>query len=196
MKEKQEQLINIEWIYKFWKDEVKNLKETEIELKIVDFDYTLFSRDEQLENEKELQKNRWDAGPKYIFKNIWMPNFLDKYYKSRTIPQKILSTMNPNYDIIMSAGQYEFQVWKINSIELLNKFKKIITKNWEDKIIALIRYVIFELKFIPSKITIYEDRPNYFVENKSLIEDVLWCKIEIMFVEMNGNENEPKITKL
>jgi len=34
------------------------LKETEIELKIVDFDYTLFSRDEQLENEKELQKNR------------------------------------------------------------------------------------------------------------------------------------------
>jgi len=196
MKEKQEKLINIEWIYDFWKDQVQCLEKKDINLNVADFDYTLFCRNEQLEKEKWLKENRWDEGPKYIFKNIWMSNFLNKYYKNRTIPKKIISNMNPKYDIIISAGQYEFQIAKINLIKELINFKKIITKNWEDKIITLIRYIIFELKFIPSKITVYEDRPNYFIENKDLIQNTLWCKLEIMFVKMNGNNNEPKITKI
>ena len=196
MKKKQERLVNIEWIYDFWKEEVNNLEKKDIILKIADFDYTLFCRNEQLENEKWLKENRWDAGPEYIFKNIWMSNFLDKYYKNRTIPKKIISEMNTNYDIIISAWQYEFQIAKINIIKELNGFKKIITKNWEDKILTLIRYIIFELKFIPNKVIIYEDRPKYFIENKDLIENVLWCELEIMFVEMNGNNTEPKITKI
>ena len=52
------------------------------------------------------------------------------------------------------------------------------------------------MKFIPNKIIVYEDRPEYFIENKSLIEDFLWTTLEIMFVEMLDNKNEPNIKKI
>jgi hypothetical protein len=51
--------------------------------------------------------------------------------------------------------------------------------------LELIKYVIYKLKFIPSKITVYEDRPQYFIEYRDLIEDVLGTKLEIMYVEMD-----------
>ncbi|MDR2640773.1 MAG: hypothetical protein LBC61_05745 [Candidatus Peribacteria bacterium] len=41
---------------------------------------------------------------------------------------------------------------------------------------------------------IYEDRPDYFLERKDEIEKTLDTKVEIMFVEMNGNDREPKIS--
>jgi hypothetical protein len=41
------------------------------------------------------------------------------------------------------------------------------------KIFETIRYVVEDLGFIPDKITIYEDRPIFFIENKKIIEDFL-----------------------
>jgi hypothetical protein len=49
----------------------------------------------------------------------------------------------------------------------------LVTTNAEEKIIALIRYVIFDLKYIPTTIVVFEDRPQYFIEYRDLIEDVL-----------------------
>jgi hypothetical protein len=71
-----------------------------------------------------------------------------------------------------------------------------VVKLAEDKIIETIKYIIESLWFLPKKITIYEDRPMYFIENKQLLEEILWIPINIMFVEMIDNINEPKITKI
>jgi hypothetical protein len=196
MRDKEKELINIGWVYDFWLDSRDKLDKKDIELNVVDFDYTLFSRDEELEKEEELKNNRWDKWPEFIFKNIWMSNFLDKYYKNKNIPKSIISKMTTKYDIILTAWQYEFQIAKINLCSPLNDFKVIVTKDWKSKIISLIRYVLFELKFVPNKIRIYEDRPEYFVEYREFLENTLWTEIEIMKVEMNWNKNEPKITKL
>jgi len=38
---------------------------------------------------------------------------------------------------------------------------------------AVIQYVIFELKYIPSEIIVYEDRPEYFIEYRELMESLL-----------------------
>ena len=187
MKNKLKKLIDIEWLYDFWKEQVCVLEKKEQKLIVADFDYTLFSRDEQLENEPWLSDNRWDDWPKFIFWEVWMTNFLNKYYKDKHIPKDIVKKMNPETDIILTAWIYEFQKEKINMCKELDNYKVIITKNWEDKIIALIRYVIFDLKFIPSKITVYEDRPQFFIEYRDLIEDVLWIKLEIIYVKMNWN---------
>lgn len=196
MEDKQKELINIKWMYDFWIQWGDKLDKKDINLNIVDFDYTLFSRDEQLEKEKELINNRWDRWALFIFENIWMNKFLNKYYKDKPIPKSIISKMNPKYDIILTAWQYDFQIAKIRICKELDDFKVIITKNWKEKIIFLIRYILFELKFIPEKITIYEDRPEYFLEYREFLEKVLWTKIEIMKVEMKWNENEPKIYKV
>ena len=51
MHKKQEELIEIQGVYEFWKHWSHTLEQKDIELKVADFDYTLFSRDEQLEQE-------------------------------------------------------------------------------------------------------------------------------------------------
>lgn len=187
MKDKQLELIDIEGVYDFWKDWAQNLEKKDVTVRIADFDYTLFSRDEQLENEPELKENRWDDGPKFIFKEIWMMKFLEKYHKEKPLPQDIISQMNPEHDAIITAWVYEFQKGKVCMYEQLRPFHTIITKNGKDKIAELIRYILFDLQFLPSEVIIYEDRPHYFTEYRELIESVLWCTLTVMFVEMNGN---------
>jgi len=58
---------------------------------------------------------------------------------------------------------------------------------------ATIQYVLFTLKYIPSEIIIYEDRPQYFIKYRELIEWVLGCELTIMRVEMDGNNGYKKI---
>ncbi len=187
MKKKQKELIDIDGVYDFWKDWATKLDKRDIIIRIADFDYTLVSRDEQLEQEPELQKHRWDAGPKFIFSKIWMMSFLEKYHKDRSFPQEIISQMNPEHDAILTAGVYEFQIWKIRMYRQLDDFHTIVTQNGQDKIIALIRYILFDLQFLPKEIIIYEDRPKYFLKYRKFLEDVLWCRLTITFVEMDGN---------
>jgi len=55
----------------------------------------------------------------------------------------------------------------------VDTYNHVITEYAEDKINAIIRYVIYTLQFIPEELIIYEDRPEYFVEYRDLIEDVL-----------------------
>jgi hypothetical protein len=64
------------------------------------------------------------------------------------------------------------------------------------KILETIKYVVNKLWFIPNKITVYEDRLQFFIENKKLIENFLWTKVELMFVQMLNNETDPKIKKI
>ena len=196
MKTKLKNLIDIEWLYDFWKEQVSELEKKDQELKFTDFDYTLFSRDEQLENEPWLKENRWDNWPKFIFSKVWMTKFLNKYHNNKSIPKDIIIKMNPKTDVIITAWIYEFQKAKINLCKELYSYKTIITKNWKDKIIAIIRYIIFELRYIPEKIIVYEDRPKYFLEFRDLIEDVLWTKLEIIYVEMNWNKWYKKLENI
>ena len=196
MEKKQKKLIEIKWIYDFWKEWENNLEKKDIEINVVDFDSTLFSRNEQLEWEKELFNHRWDNWVKFIFEKIWMSKFLDKYYKNKEIPKNIISKLDSKYDVIMTAWPTDFQFAKVRLCKQLDDFKMIVTKNWKEKIVSLIRYVLFDLKFIPKKITIYEDRPQYFIEYRDFLEDVLLTKLEIMKVEMNWNDCEPDIKKI
>jgi hypothetical protein len=89
----------------------------------------------------------------------------------------------------------EFQIKKIKAT-WLDYINNVIVDTAEKKIIETIKYVVNNLKFIPNKITIFEDRPKYFLENKDFIEKFLWTKLEIMFVEMTSNNKEPKIKKI
>jgi len=195
MQNKLKQLTPNSWIINYWKEAIINLKTKDININIADFDYTIFSRDEQLEKEKYLANNRGDLWPQSILDNGWINAFLKKYYNNRRFPTNILNKLSKENDLILTAWIHEFQVAKLIAC-WLDTYNYIITPSWEDKVIALVRYILYTLKFIPTQITVYEDRPEYFVEYRDLLEDILWCKIEIMYVEMDGNDGYKKIVKI
>lgn len=195
MKEKLKKLTKNNYIYDYWKEEVEKLEQKDISIKIADFDYTIFSRDEQLEKEHGLQKNRWDLGPKYIIEKIGIKNFISKYYENRIFPKDILHKLDKKYDLILTAWVYEFQMAKLIAAKV-DTYNHVITEYAEDKINAIIRYVIYTLQFIPEELIIYEDRPEYFVEYRDLIEDVLWVKLIINKVVMYWNNEVPSIEKI
>lgn len=157
-----------------------------------DFDDTLFSRKQQLETNNLLFSNRWDAGIEVIINQIGMEKFIQDYVANISFPSDISKLLDPKKDIILTAGTIELQMAKIQACKL-DFMKTIITLNGQDKIIACIRYILFDLKYIPKSITIYEDRPEYFIEYRELIEDVLSTKLIIKKVIMNGNDEYKEI---
>lgn len=172
-----------------------NLEKKDETLIICDFDDTIFSRKEQLEKSKILRENRWDLGNKAIMNIIWLENFINENYIWKDFPKYIIQQMKIWKDLILTAWFKEIQLAKIKATKI-DIFNHIVVENAADKIHEMIIYVIEKLAYIPSKIVIYEDRPEHFIENKKLIEDFLWTTLEIMLVEMINNQNKPNIKKL
>ncbi len=174
---------------------IKKLKKKDIDLIISDFDDTIFCRNEQLEDCELLKNNRWNAWNKIILNNLWLENYWDKYYKNKTIPKSIISQLREWHDLILTAWSQILQDCKLKNT-WLNRFNYIVVDSPEKKILESIKYITDNLWFIPNKITVFEDRPKYFIEYKNLLENILQIPIEIMYVEMKDNYTEPKITKL
>ena len=157
---------------------------------VADFDDTIFSREEQLNKEKILRENRWDAWNKVMKDILGFEYMIKNYYKNKTFPKSIISKMKEN-DIILTAWMKDYQKLKQKACWLEN-IKMIVVEKAEQKIEKLIEYVK-NLDFIPDLIEIYEDRPKYFLEYKDVIENVLKTKVGIYYVEMNGNKWYKKI---
>lgn len=177
-----------------WKEHEKNLEKKDININIVDFDDTLFSRKEQLENPL-LRENRARQWIEVIFNNLWVDNFINDYYLWKKFPQDIINLLDVKNDLILTAWEYELQHEKIEACNL-SKYKKRVVALWEDKIIETIRYVLYDLWYIPKSITLYEDRPEIFLKYKPLIEWVLWTTIIIKKVVMKDNSGYESIEEV
>ena len=170
----------------FYLEEAKTLPKKDCVFSICDLDDTIFARADQLACEPELVKRRGYEWNTYMINEIGLHNMIQKYYQWKTYPKEIIEKNTPENTLILTAGIPEYQELKSRALKLTH-FPMQVVWEWKDKILATIRYVIFELKYIPSEIIVYEDRPQYFVEYRELIEWVLGTKLTIMFVEMNGN---------
>lgn len=175
---------------------LKNNLEKKDEILIVsDLDDTIFCRKEQLEDNELLRNNRWADWIRVILEQIWIENFIEKYYKWKSFPKTITDKMISWKDLILTAWEINLQTSKIKALNLENINHSIVW-DWEKKPFELVRYVVEDLAYIPSKIIIYEDRPEYFIENKRLIEDFLWTTLEIILVEMIDNNSEAQIKRV
>lgn len=172
-----------------------HLEKKDETLIISDFDDTIFCRNEQLEKSTLLRENRWTKWNEVIINIIWLENFINEHYIWKYFPQKIIKSMKTWRDLILTAWFKEIQTAKLKATKL-DIFNNIIVPDAELKIYETIRYIVEDLWFIPKKIVVYEDRPIYFVENKKIIEDFLWTELDVMFVEMINNQNEPSIKKI
>ncbi len=183
------------WVIDFYLEETKRIPKRDFVFSICDLDDTLFSRQEQLNNEPELVKRRWHEGNTYMINHIGIEAMVNKYYTNKQYPQEIVEKLNPENSIILTAGIPEYQHAKRRAMNIEHIPMRVVWKG-EDKILQTIRYILFHLQYIPKEIIIYEDRPQFFVQYHKLIEWILWCKLTIMYVEMDGNNGYKKIEEV
>lgn len=180
------------WLIDFYREEAQKLAKKNSDLIVSDLDDTIFSRYEQIKNEPELQIRRWYEGNKYMINHIGINPMIEKYYFWKEYPKDIVSKLNSKSSLILTAWVIEYQQKKYEVLGL-QSFPIRIVWEWKDKILEIIRYVLFELKYIPKNIIIYEDRPQFFLEYRMLIEECLGTKLIIYLVEMNRNDWYKKI---
>jgi len=177
------------------KNKISSLEKKDIDLIIADFDDTIFCRKEQLEDNELLRNNRWKKWTEIMKNVIWIENIANMYYKNKKYPTVISDKLRKNHDLILTAWDFELQTIRVKTCNL-SHINTTVVADAEEKILETILYIINTLKFIPNKITVYEDRPKYFIENRELLEEVIWTEIEIMLVEMIDNYNDPIIKKV
>ena len=187
-------MINKEELEQF-KSKIKLLEKRDIDLIVCDFDDTIFCRKHQLENSELLRNNRWNKWNDIIKDVIWIKETMNEFYLDKNYPKTISSKLRINHDLILTAWYKEIQEAKLKATKL-DHINFHVVLNAEEKIIETIKYITKNLKFLPNKVIVYEDRPNYFIENKKLLENTLWIPFELILVEMIDNNTEPKITKL
>ena len=89
--------------------------------------------------------------------------------------------------MILTAWSQELQNLKIEKVWLTNINTFIVDKS-SKKPLALLKYILYELKYIPSKIEIYDDRIEYLCSNAQFLSDLLWIEIIINEVELSWNQ--------
>ena len=158
---------------------------------MADFDDTIFAREQQLNKEKILRENRWDKWTKIMKEVLGFDYMIEKYYKNKNFPKKIINKIKDNNWLILTAWNSEYQELKIKACKL-EELNLLVVEKAEQKPQKLIEY--FKQNNIKADlIEIYEDRPNFFIENKEKIEKELNTKIDIYYVEMDGNRWYKKI---
>ena len=176
----------------FYIEETNKLERRDTSFVICDLDDTLFGRRDQMEAEPELVKRRWYEWNVYMINQIWIHSMIKNHYEWKSYPQDIIEKLSPEHTLLLTAWVPEYQYLKRRAMKIEN-FPMRVVWEWKDKIMATIQHILFELKYIPSEIIVYEDRPQYFIQYRELIEWVLWCELTIMRVEMDGNEGYKKI---
>ncbi len=180
----------------FYIEESAKLEKRGSRFIISDMDDTLISRHRLAIDEPLLKENRGQEGNKVVINHFGIPYIIDTFYAKQNPPQDIVNIMKEAADsLVLTAGVPEYAMMKYRATWLEN-FPVEVVYDGKDKILKTLQYVLFKLKYIPSEIVVYEDRPQYFVEYRELIEWLLWTKLTIMYVEMDGNDGYKKIAEV
>lgn len=146
-----------------------------------DLDDTIFSRLTQLEFDL-FSKNRWEKWNKVV-DSIWLNNFIDFFYKKEHICREILDFT----DVILTAWRSDIQSAKIVSI--LNHSSKdipwLVVPRHSNKPLRVLYYIINNLWYIPSEITIYDDRISELKEDFLFLWKLLWIKVNLYEVKLS-----------
>lgn len=153
---------------------------------VTDFDDTIFSREEQLKESELFNKYKDLSSTQIVLDHYWIDNFINIYFKNKEFPKDILWKLRKWTDLILTAWNKDLQTAKLNILWLID-YNYIIVDKPIDKIKELITYITDDYKQIPSKIIIFEDKVEYFVKYKELLEVLLNVQIDIFEVKMDWN---------
>lgn len=196
-------IIKLTWL---WVDSIiwltKRLSKLPIKkdivLNVLDFDDTLYSRFNQLQ-EPVFQDNRWSEWNRVIRQN-GIDNFVNKFYKKTWAVIKllrILENQNQNHrSIILTAWENDLQELKCEAIWIVwNKPKVVIVKESKNKPMKMLLEIL-ESWYIPGKIIVYEDRPEFFLwSNWKTLAKMLGIEIVVdhIFLEQDDTTKIARI---
>ena len=151
-------------------------------LNILDYDDTIHQRGHQLQKWL-LQDNRWLAWNQIIDTVIWRANMLDVYYRRSAIVKRIAQILEMQDDFhqsrIVTAWNESWQIQKTIHSWVYDRNKGIEVVPDASLKIRSVMQEITRLWYIPSKIIIYEDRPEHFQKIAVALSKFLWW-IEIV----------------
>jgi len=180
----------------FYIQESTKLEKKDTTFIISDMDDTLISRHRLAIDEPMLKEARGQEWNKVVINHFGIDDIVSRFYKNQNPPQDITSEMRKAWDaLVLTAWIPEYAMMKYKAAGL-EEFPIEVVYDGSDKILKTLQYVIFTLKYIPSEIVVYEDRPQYFIEYRELIEWLLWTKLTIMYIEMDWNNGYKKIEEV
>jgi len=180
----------------FYIQESVKLEKRETKFIISDMDDTLISRHRLAIDEPMLKEARGQEWNKVVINHFGIDDIVSRFYENQNPPQDITDKMREAWDaLVLTAWVPEYAMMKYKAAGL-QEFPIEVVYDGSDKILKTLQYVLFTLKYIPSEIIVYEDRPRYFIEYRELIEWVLWTKLTIMYIEMDGNDGYKKIEEI
>jgi len=144
-------------------------------LNMLDFDDTLYSRTPQLQL-PTFQDNRGSAWDR-VLEEMGHQNVLEQFYRSSRAVRRLMWIIEKQWKnhkaLILTAWNDDWQIGKCASIWIHGWVVPIeVVPSWADKPRTLLEYII-ELWYIPGKIIIYEDRPEYFLQSASALAKML-----------------------
>lgn len=172
----------------------------EVTLNMLDFDDTLYSRYHQLQLPL-LQDNRWSSGNDVLRDIIWYDDFLRAYYNRNDAVRRLLRIIDAqdttHKALILTAWEREWQTKKINTIGLSQPKVPIeVVANSQDKPRKLLEYII-SLGYIPWKIIIYEDKPEYFLDIGETLSKLLpGTEIVVDKITLSQRSQQRQIEKI
>ncbi|PIE85558.1 hypothetical protein CSA08_01335 [Candidatus Gracilibacteria bacterium] len=97
--------------------------------------------------------------------------------------------------VIITAGIDTLQKLKLQYSGMF-EVPTIIVESGKEKVKALINYIINNLGYIPSEITINEDKPEFFIKYGKVLTEILGIKINVNTIKINKEKNIAEIVKI
>ncbi len=193
LKEMMYELTDIGVLLGKYLDEVRRLQKQDKNIIVSELDDTIFSRDDMLQKETLLAEcSSEEKRNKLSMYHIGIPKILEKYYIWKTFPQDIVSLMNPEKDFILTSGFEWFQHQKAKAL-WLEGFPMRVAAHKEEKVLNCIQYILYELKYIPKKLIIYDNDTEDFIRYHELIKSILDCNVSIIQVKMDNNKGYKEV---
>jgi len=159
-------------------------------LDAIDIDDTLCSRTPQLQ-ESRFQDNRWEAGNQMILDTWWAYHwFVDQYYRTQMLVPELVNILLSHDSLVLTAWVDDLQNGKIKGTQLeWTGIEVNVVASSKDKPLRLLKYIMDDLKYIPWKIIIYDDRVWYFKEAGPILSKLLWW-IEVVVNKITLKESK------
>lgn len=127
------------------------------------------------------------------YRLFWEEFYSDKWKSEKNrwpvINQhEIIKDVKGDVNLILTATQAP----ELTKIKLrqswMDKYPYLIVENGKDKIKSIIETVL-KLWYIPEKIVVYEDRPEFFFKYWELLSRLLWIRIVVNKVKIDNQTN-------
>ncbi len=189
------ELTHNEFFTRRFLEEVARLPKIDGKFIVSGLDETIFCRNELKQNEPLLKENPEEAINRLIKFQLGIPYIIAKYYQWKQAPKDIISLLSPNNSVFLTTGFEDIQKAKLDAL-WISHIPLVVHKEEKDKILSTIQYILYQIKYIPTEIVVYDDKPRFFLEYKELIEWIFWCTLTVMQVEMDGNNGYKKIEEI